>query len=82
MAALFMAVLVELVPPVGVAGIGLRILLVAAFPLSLVAVGVVTPGERSKMIALGKRIRSPRRGREADLEQELEVERESEEAPL
>jgi O-antigen/teichoic acid export membrane protein len=82
MAALFMAVLVELVPPIGVAGIGLRVLLVAVFPLSLVAVGVVTPGERSKMIALARRIRSPRRGGRADLEQELEVERESEEAPL
>jgi O-antigen/teichoic acid export membrane protein len=82
MAALFMVVLVELVPPVGVAGIGLRVLLVAAFPLSLVAIGVVTPGERSRMIALGKRIRSPRRGRRADLQEELEIERESEEAPL
>jgi hypothetical protein len=34
------------------------------------------------MVALAKRIRSPRRGRQADLEQELEIERESEEAPL
>jgi O-antigen/teichoic acid export membrane protein len=82
MAAVFMVVLVELVPPVGLAGIGLRILLVAVFPLALVGVGVVTPGERERIVALAKRIRSPRRGRRADLEQELEIERESEEAPL
>ena len=82
LAALFMVVLVELVPPIGIAGIGLRVLLVAIFPLALVAAGVVTPGERSKIIALAKRIRSPRKGKQADLEEELEVERESEEAPL
>lgn len=82
MAAVFMVVLVELVPPIGLAGIGLRILLVAVFPLALVGVGVVTPGERERIVALAKRIRSPRRGRRADLEQELEIERESEEAPL
>jgi hypothetical protein len=82
MAALFMVILVEFVPPIGLAGIGLRILLVAVFPLALVAAGVVTPGERERIVALAKRIRSPRRGRRADLEQELEIERESEEAPL
>jgi hypothetical protein len=82
LAAIFMAALVEVVPAVGIAGITARVALVAVFPLALVAAGVVTPGERTKMIALAKRIRSPRRGRKADLEQELEVERESEEAPL
>ncbi len=81
-AAVFMVVLVELVPAVGVVGIGTRILLVALFPLGLFAVGVVTPGERSRIVALAKRIRSPRRGRKAALEEELEIERESEEAPL
>ena len=81
-AAIFMAVLVEAVPAIGTIGITARVALVAAFPLALMAVGVVTPGERTKIVALAKRIRSPRRGRKADLEQELEVERESEEAPL
>jgi len=82
LAVLFMVVLVELVPPVGIAGIGLRLLLVAIFPLALVVAGVVTPGERTKIIALARRIRSPQRGKKADLEEELEIERESEEAPL
>ncbi len=81
-AAAFMVVLVELVPAVGLVGIGTRILLVALFPLALFAVGVVTRGERSRIVALAKRIRSPRRGRKAALEEELEIERESEEAPL
>jgi len=82
LAALFMVVLVELVPPVGIAGIGLRVVLVLIFPLALVGAGVVTPGERTKIIALARRIRSPQRGKKADLEEELEIERESEEAPL
>jgi O-antigen/teichoic acid export membrane protein len=81
-AAVFMVVLVELVPAVGLVGIGTRVLLVALFPLALFAVGVVTRGERSRIVALAKRIRSPRRGRKAALEEELEIERESEEAPL
>ena len=46
------------------------------------AIGVVTPGERKRIAALMRQIRSPRRGRRAALEQELEIERESEEAPL
>ena len=82
LAALFMVALVEVVPAVGVVGISARVALVAAFPLALMAVGVVTPGERQRIAALLKRIRSPRRGRRAALEQELEIERESEEAPL
>ncbi len=52
------------------------------FPLALMAIGVVTPGERKRIAALLRQIRSPRRGRRAALEQELEIERESEEAPL
>jgi len=39
-----MAALVELVPAVGWVGIPARLALVAAFPLALMAVGVVTPG--------------------------------------
>jgi O-antigen/teichoic acid export membrane protein len=82
LAAIFMTALVEAVPAVGWAGISARVILVAIFPLALVAVGVVTPGERKRIVSLLVRIRSPRRGRRAALEEELEAERESEEAPL
>jgi hypothetical protein len=81
-AAIFMVALVEAVPAVGWIGISTRVALVAGFPLALMAVGVVTPGERKRIAALMRQIRSPRRGRRAALEQELEIERESEEAPL
>ncbi|HEY3764558.1 MAG TPA: hypothetical protein VGL44_05330, partial [Gaiellales bacterium] len=78
----FMTLLVEVVPAAGAVGIPARIALVAAFPLALMAVGAFTPGERTRIVALFGQIRAPRRGRRAALEQELEVERESEEAPL
>ena len=82
LAAIFMAALVEVVPAVGSSASPPASPWSATFPLALMAVGVVTPGERTRIAALAKRIRSPRRGRQAALEQELEVERESEEAPL
>jgi hypothetical protein len=82
LAAIFMTALVEVVPAVGWAGISARVLLVAIFPLALVAAGVVTPGERKRIASLLTRIRSPRRGRRAALEEELEAELESEQAPL
>jgi O-antigen/teichoic acid export membrane protein len=81
-AVVFVVALVEVVPATGAVGITARIALVAAFPLGLMAVGVLTPGERRKMASLLAQIRAPRRGRRAAEEQELEVERESEEAPL
>ena len=59
-AAVFMAALVEVVPAVGWVGIPARVALVAAFPLALMAVGVVTPGERKRIAAL--LARSGRRG--------------------
>jgi hypothetical protein len=81
-AAAFMVALVEAVPAAGLVGLPARVVLVAAFPLALMAVGALTPGERTRIVALFKQVRAPRRGRRAALEQELEVERESEEAPL
>jgi O-antigen/teichoic acid export membrane protein len=78
----FLVLLVELVPATGWVGIPARIALVAAFPLGLVAVGVVTPGERKRIGALLSQIRRPGSGRRAAEEQELEIERESEEAPV
>jgi O-antigen/teichoic acid export membrane protein len=78
----FMVALVEVVPAAGVVGIPVRVVMVAGFPLALMAVGALTPGERTRIIALFSQVRAPRRGRRAALEQELEAERESEEAPL
>lgn len=63
LAAAFMAVSVELVPATGVIGIPVRVAMVAAFPLALMAIGVFTPGERKRIAALASQIRSPRRGR-------------------
>jgi O-antigen/teichoic acid export membrane protein len=80
LAAIFMTALVEVVPAVGWAGISARVILVAIFPLALVAAGVVTPGERKRIASLLTRIRSPRRGRRAALEEEREAELESEQA--
>jgi len=82
-AVVFVVALVEVVPATGALGITARVALVAVFPLGLMAVGVLTPGERRKMAALFAQIRAPRRGRRAAEEEELEAERESEEtAPL
>ena len=81
-AVVFLVVLVELVPAVGWVGVSARIALVAAFPLALMAVGVVTPGERGRIAALLSRMLRPGSGPRAAEELELEIERESEGATV
>jgi O-antigen/teichoic acid export membrane protein len=78
-AAVFVVALVEVVPATGWVGIPARIVLTAAFPLGLMAVGVVTPGERRQIAATFAQVRAPRKGRRAEEQEELEAERETEE---
>jgi O-antigen/teichoic acid export membrane protein len=65
LAAVFMAIEVELVPPTHAVGLVLRVGSVALFPFALMAIGVFTPGERKRMVSLAKQIRSGRPGRRA-----------------
>lgn len=73
LAAVFMAILVEVVPATGVIGIPARLALVAAFPLGLMAIGVFTPGERKRIAALLTQMRSPRRNRRPPGEPDIEA---------
>jgi len=73
LAAVFMAVSVELVPATGVIGIPVRVAMVAAFPLALMAIGVFTPGERTRIAALVNQMRSPRRNRRPPGEPDIEA---------
>ena len=68
-----MVVLVEVVPATGVIGIPARLALVAAFPLGLMAIGVFTPSERKRIVALLTQMRSPRRNRRPPGEPDIEA---------
>ena len=82
LAALFMLASAEVVPATGWVGIPVRLALLAAFPAGLVAIGVLTRGERRRIQELAARMRRPRHGRAVEEAEELEVEQESEEAPV
>jgi len=56
-----------------VIGIPVRVAMVAAFPLGLMAIGVFTPGERKRIAALANQIRSPRRGRRPPGDPDIEA---------
>jgi O-antigen/teichoic acid export membrane protein len=79
-AVVFVVAAVEVVPATGWIGITVRIALSAVFPLGLLAVGALTPGERRRIKALADQVRKPRRGRRAEQAEELEAEQESAQA--
>jgi O-antigen/teichoic acid export membrane protein len=81
-ATVFLLLSAEVVPATGWVGIPARIALLAAFPLALVVAGVLSPGERRRIAQLLSDMRRPRRGRRVEEAEELEVEQESEEAPV
>ena len=81
-ATVFLLLSAEVVPATGWVGIPARIALLAAFPLALVLTGVLSPGERRRIGRLLADMRRPRRGKRIAEAEELEIEQESEEAPV
>jgi O-antigen/teichoic acid export membrane protein len=59
----FVALSVWAIPETGAVGLILRIVLTIAFPLGLVAVGVLTPSDRGHIVALARDMRARRGGR-------------------
>ncbi len=58
----FVALSIWAIPDTGPVGLPLRVVLALAFPLGLLAAGVLTPGDRERMISLARAMRA-RRGR-------------------
>ncbi len=58
----FVAISIWAIPDTGPVGIPLRVLLALVFPLGLMAVGVLTPGDRARIRRLARAMRS-RRGK-------------------
>jgi O-antigen/teichoic acid export membrane protein len=80
-AAAFLLLSAEVVPATGWIGIPARIALLLAFPLALVLTGVLSPGERQRIVQMFADMRRPRRGKRVEEAVEMEVEQE-EEAPV
>jgi len=66
------------VPATGWVGIPVRVALLLAFPLALMAAGVLSRGERGRIAQMFADMRRPRKGKRVEEAVELEVEQEEE----
>jgi O-antigen/teichoic acid export membrane protein len=73
----FVAASIAIVPAAGLVGLPVRLAMLLAFPLALVAVGALSPDDRRRIADTVAQMRRPRRGARAAEAEELAVEQTS-----